>query len=138
MPSGERGVYPRFVLEAATRPPNAGADVVAAGLDVSARPAPRVSRGPGNQPKAFNRFMRFHRALGAARQDARTGGAGITAAAGYYDQAHLIAEFRTIAGVTPCALVDELCAGPGSAEARSFHWRAKRVVGSPRSSAIRA
>ena len=29
-------------------------------------------------------------------------------AAGYYDQAHLIAEFRAIAGVTPGALLSEL------------------------------
>jgi hypothetical protein len=29
-------------------------------------------------------------------------------AAGYYDQAHLIAEFRAIAGVTPRALLGEI------------------------------
>ena len=31
-------------------------------------------------------------------EDARAGWAGIAAAAGYYDQAHLIAEFRATAG----------------------------------------
>ena len=89
-------------------------DAAAADLGVSARHLRRVFREAlGTSPKAFNRLMRFLRALGTARQDARTGWAGIAAVAGYYDQAHLIAEFRTIAGVTPRALVDELRAGPG-------------------------
>jgi len=39
--------------------------------------------------------------------------AGIVMDADYYDQAHLIAEFRAIAGVTLRAVVEELSAGPG-------------------------
>jgi transcriptional regulator GlxA family with amidase domain len=34
--------------------------------------------------------------------------AAIAAATGYYDQAHLIEEFRAIAGVTPRVLLSEL------------------------------
>jgi len=110
----ECSVHSRFALEAARRLQSASVDAAAADLGVSARHLRRVFREAlGTSPKVFNRLMRFHRALGAARKDARTGWAGIAAAAGYYDQAHLIAEFRTIAGVTPRALVDELRAGPG-------------------------
>jgi AraC-like DNA-binding protein len=43
-----------------------------------------------------------------AREDSRLSWATIAAATGYYDQAHLIEEFRTIAGVTPRALLSEL------------------------------
>jgi AraC-like DNA-binding protein len=82
---------------------------VAAELGVSERHLRRVFRETvGVSPKAFARIARFHRALGAGRQDARAGWASIAAAAGYYDQAHLIAEFRAIAGVTPRVLVGEM------------------------------
>jgi AraC-like DNA-binding protein len=52
-------------------------------------------------PKVFTRLARFHRALRAARGRGRANWAGIAAAAGYYDQAHLVAEFRAIAGAAP-------------------------------------
>jgi AraC-like DNA-binding protein len=82
---------------------------VAGELGLSERHLRRVFRETvGVSPKAFARIARFHRALGAAREDGRAGWAGIAAAAGYYDQAHLIAEFRAIAGVTPRALVGEM------------------------------
>ncbi len=82
---------------------------VAGELGVSERHLRRVFRETvGVSPKGFARIARFHRALGAAREDARVGWAGIAAGAGYYDQAHLIAEFRAIAGVTPRALVGEM------------------------------
>jgi methylphosphotriester-DNA--protein-cysteine methyltransferase len=54
------------------------------------------------------RLTRFHRALHAARDNDRPNWASIAAASGYYDQAHLITEFRAIAGVTPRALLHEL------------------------------
>jgi AraC-like DNA-binding protein len=81
---------------------------VAAELGVSERHLRRVFRETvGVSPKAYARVARFHRALGAAREDGRAGWASIAAAAGYYDQAHLIAEFRVIAGVTPRVLAEE-------------------------------
>lgn len=102
-----------LALAAASRLENAKVDVVAADLGVSARHLRRVFREAlGTGPKAFARLTRFHRALHDARGDCRADWAGIAAAAGYYDQAHLIAEFRAIAGVTPRALVDELRAAP--------------------------
>jgi AraC-like DNA-binding protein len=48
------------------------------------------------------------RALRAAREDAHASWTTIAAATGYYDQAHLIAEFRAIADATPSALLSEL------------------------------
>ena len=62
----------------------------------------------GLSPKAFANLTRFRRALDAARKSEHASWADIAAAVGYYDQAHLIAEFRTIAGVTPRELLGEL------------------------------
>ena len=54
----------------------------------------------GVSPKTFARVMRFRRALALAR----AGGdcwADLAAEVGYFDQSHLIAEFRAFAGETP-------------------------------------
>ena len=59
-------------------------------------------------PKTFAKLTRFGRAVSAAREASQAGWASIAADAGYYDQAHLIAEFRAISGVTPSALLSEL------------------------------
>ncbi|HVY45820.1 MAG TPA: helix-turn-helix domain-containing protein, partial [Minicystis sp.] len=83
--------------------------VIAGDLGVSERHLRRLFRDAvGVGPKAFAKLARFDRALRAAREDQRAGWASIAAAAGYYDQAHLIAEFRAIAGATPRALLLEL------------------------------
>jgi AraC-like DNA-binding protein len=88
-------------------------NAVASDLGVSARHLRRVFRETvGVSPKAFAKLARFNRALRAAREDARRNWANIAADAGYYDQAHLIAEFRSISGVTPQALLGELRAAP--------------------------
>jgi AraC-like DNA-binding protein len=103
----------RFVLEAAKRLENGRVDAVASDLGVSTRHLRRVFREAlGVSPKAFARLERFRRALRVSRENAQAGWADVAAGAGYYDQAHLIAEFRAIAGVTPSALVRELSAGP--------------------------
>lgn len=88
-------------------------NAVAGDLGVSERHLRRVFRDAvGVGPKAFAKLARFDRALRAARADSGAGWATIAAAAGYYDQAHLIAEFRAIAGATPRALLHELRAAP--------------------------
>jgi AraC-like DNA-binding protein len=98
-----------IALAAADRLASANVSAVAAGLGVSERHLRRLFRETvGVSPKAFAKLARFHRALRAARADSRARWANIAAAAGYYDQAHLIAEFRAIAGVTPPALLEEL------------------------------
>jgi AraC-like DNA-binding protein len=106
---GDRDDRAQLVLNAAARLSGASVNAVATGLGVSERHLRRVFReAVGVSPKAFTRLTRFHRALRAAREDGHASWAGIAAAAGYYDQAHLIAEFRTIAGAPPRAFINEL------------------------------
>jgi AraC-like DNA-binding protein len=59
----------------------------------------------GVGPKAFARIVRFQRALAAARGPAAPDWGAIAARVGYYDQAHLIGDFRSLAGQTPGALL---------------------------------
>jgi AraC-like DNA-binding protein len=105
------GQSPRvqLALDAADRLTSAKVSTVATDLGVSERHLRRVFRETlGVSPKEFAKLERFHRALRAARQGGRASWAHIAAEAGYYDQAHLIAEFRAISGVTPRALLGEL------------------------------
>lgn len=59
----------------------------------------------GMGPKAFARVIRFQRAIAAARRAGTPDWGAIATAAGYYDQAHLIAEFRSLTGATPTVLL---------------------------------
>ena len=103
----------RLALDAAERLTNTRVNIVASQLGVSERHLRRVFRETvGVSPKTFAKLARFRRALRAAREDGHGGWASIAAATGYYDQAHLIAEFRAIAGVTPRAFLSELRAAP--------------------------
>lgn len=107
------GPHVRLALDAADRLTHSSVNVVAGDLGISERHLRRVFRETvGVSPKAYAKLTRFHRALDAARDERAASWAGIAAAAGYYDQAHLIAEFRAIAGVTPRALLGELRAAP--------------------------
>jgi AraC-like DNA-binding protein len=92
---------------AASKLVDANVKVVADELGISERQLRRVFRDAvGVGPKAFARLVRFNRALDAARRgDSWT---RIAAATGYCDQAHLIDDFRAIAGTTPRALMHEL------------------------------
>ena len=98
-----------LALRAAATLATANVSSVAVELGVSERHLRRVFReAVGLSPKAFARLARFRHALRIARDDTRLSWATIAAAAGYYDQAHLIEEFRAIGGVTPRALLSEL------------------------------
>ena len=55
----------------------------------------------GIAPKTFARVMRFRRVLESLR--GAVDWADVASAHGYYDQSHLIAEFRELAGSTPSA-----------------------------------
>lgn len=55
----------------------------------------------GLSPKAVSRIARFERARSLAAVAGAEGWAGIAAGCGYADQAHLVREFRELAGMTP-------------------------------------
>lgn len=107
--TARRHTHAELALAAADKLSRANVHSVAVELGVSERQLRRVFHEVvGVSPKTFAKLTRFRRAVHAARQRDSAGWASIATAAGYYDQAHLIAEFRTIAGVTPRALVAEL------------------------------
>ena len=107
--ASQRQAYSPLALVAAKRLGDATVSAVAVDLGVSERHLRRVFRDAvGVSPKTFAKLARFRRALQAARKDRGASWASIAAATGYYDQAHLIAEFRSIAGVTPRVLLGEL------------------------------
>lgn len=104
-----RRVGARLALDAADRLARSNVTAVALDLGVSERHLRRVfNEAFGLNPKVFAQLSRFRRALRAARSGNRVNWASIATTAGYYDQAHLIGEFRSISGVTPLALLDEL------------------------------
>lgn len=97
-----------LALSAADRLSSANVHRVADDLGVSERHLRRAFHETiGIGPKTFAKLARFRRALRSAREG-RASWASIAASAGYYDQAHLIGEFRAIAGVTPQKLLSEL------------------------------
>ena len=55
----------------------------------------------GLPPKTFARVLRFERARALAAREARPDWSRIAAECGYYDQSHLINDFRSISGRTP-------------------------------------
>lgn len=67
--------------------------------------AGKFTDATGIGPKTLSRIVRFNRALGLSRRQT-TDWADIAADCGYADQAHLVREFRVLAGETPTALVD--------------------------------
>jgi AraC-like DNA-binding protein len=95
---------------------------VADRLGVTARHLRRAfTESVGIGPKDFARTVRLRRAVGMAATSKDWG--RIAADAGYYDQAHLIADFRELVGLTPGAFVKRagergVRFGSGEAEAR--------------------
>jgi AraC-like DNA-binding protein len=105
----ERRVGVRLALAAASRLLQSNVNTVARDLGVSERHLRRVFiETVGVNPKVFAQLSRFRRALRAARSEHQPNWASIAATTGYYDQAHLISEFRSISAATPRALLDEL------------------------------
>ncbi len=55
----------------------------------------------GLTPKMAARILRFNRAIGLIDEDETVDWAGIAAACGYFDQSHLVRDFRAFSGGTP-------------------------------------
>jgi AraC-like DNA-binding protein len=62
----------------------------------------------GFSPKRFARLLRFERAVCAVRARPTTPWTAIAYDCGYYDQAHLVGDFREFAGCTPTAFAARL------------------------------
>ena len=106
---GTRDAAPAFLHVALERLQLASVGQVARELAVSERHLRRVLHDVlGLGPKTYARLTRFARAVDAAQSDDGINWSAIAAEAGYYDQAHLIADFRAIAGCTPSGLLAEL------------------------------
>jgi AraC-like DNA-binding protein len=62
----------------------------------------------GISPKTYLRILRFRCALQAAQASAAPRWSAVAADAGYYDQAHMIDEFRHLVAATPATLLEEI------------------------------
>jgi AraC-like DNA-binding protein len=83
-----------------------GVRQLAAVLGASERQLRRAfSEVIGLSPKQYLRVLRFRRVLDETRRTAAPSWPDLAVRAGYYDQAHLIAEFRAMTGSTPAAWI---------------------------------
>ena len=101
----ERHVHPvvRYALDVLARPEARVGDIAKyAGLS-QRRLIEVFTADVGITPKRFNRVLRFHRATALARS-ATLDWTRIAHECGYYDQAHLIHDFRELAELTPSDL----------------------------------
>jgi AraC-like DNA-binding protein len=101
---GSPRVEPAIAYAAAQLERSAGAVPIARLRDElglsKTRLAARFRDQIGVTPKRYARILRFHRLV--PRLHAREGDlAALALAAGYYDQAHMTAEFRALSGLTP-------------------------------------
>lgn len=88
-------------------------ELLARECNISARKLERLfCQNAGIGPKRFLRIYRFRRALMLARRQAkvfqRVDWAGIAAHCNFYDQSHLINDFRDLGGLPPQSLINLL------------------------------
>jgi len=81
---------------------------LAAQLGLSQRHFIKVfSNQVGVTPKLFGPVQRFQRAAHLTRSSSTPDWADVGEACGYYDQSHLIAEFKRLTGMTPTAFANQ-------------------------------
>lgn len=114
--TGAVGAMPALLHAALAQLQASSVGAVARALGVSERQLRRVLQEEvGLGPKTYARVKRFGHAVQAAQAGGEVNWSAIAADAGYYDQAHLIAECQAMAGCTPRALLAELRGGEGGA-----------------------
>lgn len=67
----------------------------------------KMTEQVGISPKRFSEIVRFHQVLHGIRNGHTADGAALAQTYGFYDQAHLIRQFRKFYGDTPLAAVQE-------------------------------
>lgn len=82
-----------------------------------ARVIERFREQIGTRPKLYARLVRFRRVLARLQEDAAVL-ADVALEAGYYDQAHMNAEFRELAGVSPTVFLASMYRGGSGNTAR--------------------
>ncbi len=99
------GPPPALLVRAAVQAmerPGPGIGALARRLGVTSRTLERQLRDEvGLAPKTLHRVLRFRRAFRLLDRTPRGAWARVAAASGYFDQAHLIREFRAFTGATP-------------------------------------
>jgi AraC-like DNA-binding protein len=65
----------------------------------------------GLSPRAWSRLARLHACLRALRQRPAPAWAELAAESGFYDQSHLVNEFRALCGVTPTEFLGRAVSG---------------------------
>ena len=103
MPDGNSALARR--VDAPVERSGGGGPAAEAGPDHAAGP---VGAAVGYGPKTLERVLRFRRFLDLAAREPAAGLAGLAAAAGYADQAHLTRECGRLAGAPPGRLVGRL------------------------------
>ncbi|MEO7653663.1 MAG: helix-turn-helix domain-containing protein [Bryobacteraceae bacterium] len=102
----ELDVRLRAAVKTLLAAPASSIDEVATRTNWSRRQMERVfDSRVGLEPKTFARLARFQSALRWRRKAAGCSWADVAARCGYYDQAHLIADFREFGGEAPRDLV---------------------------------
>lgn len=65
----------------------------------------------GLSPRALGRLSRLHHLLRALRRQPQADWAALAADGGFYDQSHLVNEFRSMCGVTPTEFIHRTISG---------------------------
>ena len=97
-----------------------GVAEIAARSSVSPRHLERAFQEQvGVSPKVFGRLLRLDHALELARSG--TNWAEVASACGYFDQSHLVRDFRAMTGATPVQFA-ALCAAPPQSQRTMSHF----------------
>jgi AraC-like DNA-binding protein len=101
---GRLGLDPAIAVAAAALERGVSVSAVTSGLGLlPKRFVRRFGAQVGLTPKRFSRVRRLQRLLAAIELDRPVDWAEVAAEHGFYDQAHLVNDFRELTGVTPTA-----------------------------------